>query len=100
MAICIRLGSTANRQTSVLECWEQLKRVGLLFVMIDEEHRLVRCDQYIGNGPLLVVGCDLHRFVQYAVDQSQHCGLERFSILPLLLLQVPEPNEVVDLCYV
>jgi hypothetical protein len=31
-------------QTSVVEFREQLKLVGLLFVMVDEERRLVRCD--------------------------------------------------------
>jgi hypothetical protein len=37
--------STTNPQTSIVECREQLKLVRLAFVMIDEERRLVRCDQ-------------------------------------------------------
>ena len=37
--------STTNPQTSIVECRKQLKLVGLAFVMIDEERRLVRCDQ-------------------------------------------------------
>jgi len=37
-------GSMTNRQTSVVERRDQLKLVGLLFVMIDEERRLVCCD--------------------------------------------------------
>jgi hypothetical protein len=37
-------GPTANWQSSVVECREQLKGVGLLFVMIDEEPRLVHRD--------------------------------------------------------
>ncbi len=35
----------ANPPTSIVECREQLKLVGLAFIMIDEERRLVRCDQ-------------------------------------------------------
>lgn len=31
-------------KTSVVEFREQLKLVGLFFVMVDEERRLVRCD--------------------------------------------------------
>ena len=37
-------GATSNRQTSVVECREQLKLIGLLFVMIDEQRRLVDRD--------------------------------------------------------
>jgi hypothetical protein len=37
-------GSTTHRQHSVVKCREQLKRVGLFFVMIDEELRIVHCD--------------------------------------------------------
>jgi len=38
-------GERANPPTSIVECREQLKLVGLAFIMIDEERRLVRCDQ-------------------------------------------------------
>jgi hypothetical protein len=40
-------GFDANRQISVVECREQLKVVGLLFIMIDEERRLVYCDHLL-----------------------------------------------------
>ena len=39
-----RRRSTTNRYASVVECREQLKLIGLLFVMVDEERRLVHCD--------------------------------------------------------
>jgi hypothetical protein len=32
-------------KNSIVECREQLKLIGLTFVMIDEQRRLVRCDQ-------------------------------------------------------
>ncbi len=34
-----------QRQASIVECRDQLQRVGLAFVVIDEESCLVRCDQ-------------------------------------------------------
>ena len=37
--------STEWAARSIVECREQLKLVGLAFVMIDEERRLIRCDQ-------------------------------------------------------
>jgi hypothetical protein len=37
--------STTIRQTSIVECREQLKLIRLALVMIDEELRLIRRDQ-------------------------------------------------------
>src|SRR4029077_17386662 len=61
---------TINRQTSVVECREQLKLVGLLLVMIDEERRLVCSDQL----PDFFHRCD--RFCLIGIEGRNYAFLE------------------------